>query len=159
MLVSADGGKTWETRSTPEPLVDLAVSPADPARWVATTANGIFLSVDEGGTWRAIDPKANVRLAWPEEDALYRIDPGGPVWVSADGGETWEERGSTGGEPRELDGGERRRALRRPARRDRHAVRRRRGDVGEAAHAVSGGRRGAAPPAPVRDAATARPAR
>ncbi len=24
------------------------------------------------------------------------------MWVSADGGETWEERGSTGGEPREL---------------------------------------------------------
>lgn len=102
VLVSADGGTTWETRSTPEPLVDLAVSPADPARWVATTANGIFASTDEGGTWRAIDPKANVRLAWPEEDALFRIDPGGPVWVSADGGETWKERGSTGGEPREL---------------------------------------------------------
>ena len=102
VLVSADGGTTWETRSTPEPLIDLAVSPADPARWVATTANGIFLSVDEGGTWRAIDPKPNVRLAWPEEDALFRIDPGGPVWVSADGGETWKERGSTGGEPREL---------------------------------------------------------
>ena len=102
VLVSGDAGRTWETRSTPEPLVDLAVSPADPQRWVGTTANGIFLSVDEGGTWRAIDPKANVRLAWPEEDVLYRIDPGGPVWVSADAGETWEERGSTGGEPREL---------------------------------------------------------
>ena len=102
VLVSGDAGKTWETRSTPEPLVDLAVSPAEPSRWVGTTANGIFLSVDEGGTWRAIDPKANVRLAWPEEDVLYRIDPGGPVLVSADGGETWEERGSTGGEPREL---------------------------------------------------------
>ena len=102
VLVSRDAGRTWETRATPEPLVDLAVSPADPERWIGTTANGIFLSVDEGGTWRAIDPKANVRLAWPEEDVLYRIDPGGPVWVSADGGETWEERGSTGGEPREL---------------------------------------------------------
>ena len=102
VLVSPDGGKTWETRSTPEPLVDLAVSPGEPRRWVGTTANGIFLSVDEGGTWRAIDPKPNVRLAWAEEDVLYRIDPGGPVWVSADGGETWEERGSTGGEPREL---------------------------------------------------------
>jgi len=86
----------------PGPTIDLAISPADPERWVSTTANGIFLSVDGGGTWRGIDPKANVRLAWPEEDALYRIDPGGPVWVSADGGGTWEERGSTGGEPREL---------------------------------------------------------
>jgi len=102
VLVSRDAGRTWETRATPEPLVDLAVSPADPGRWIGTTANGIFVSVDEGGTWRAIDPKANVRLAWPEEDVLYRVDPGGPVWVSADGGQTWEERGSTGGEPREL---------------------------------------------------------
>jgi hypothetical protein len=103
VLVSGDAGKTWETRSAPEPLIDLAVAPDDPERWIATTANGIFRSADEGQTWRAIDPKPNVRLAWPEPRALYRIDPGGPVLVSADGGASWEERGSTGGEPRGLE--------------------------------------------------------
>ncbi len=43
-----------------------------------------------------------MRLAWSEPDELYRIDPGGPVKVSADGGETWEDRGDTGGEPQAL---------------------------------------------------------
>ena len=100
--VSDDAGRTWETRAVPEPLVDLAVDPADRGRWIGTTANGIFQSVDEGGTWRAVDPKANVRLAWPAAGALYRVDPGGPVLLSADGGRSWEERGSTGGEPRAL---------------------------------------------------------
>ena len=33
---------------------------------------------------------------------LYRIDPGGPVKVSTDGGETWEDRGTTGGEPQAM---------------------------------------------------------
>jgi hypothetical protein len=49
-----------------------------------------------------------VRFTWPEPDALYRIDPGGPVKFSADhvfvalidgtvkesvdGGRTWSDR-------------------------------------------------------------------
>ena len=43
-----------------------------------------------------------MRLAWRDNGELYRIDPGGPVKVSRDGGETWEDRGSTGGEPQAL---------------------------------------------------------
>ena len=38
----------------------------------------------------------------PEPDALYRIDPGGPVKLSSDGGKTWEDRGTTGGEPQDM---------------------------------------------------------
>ena len=43
-----------------------------------------------------------MRLAWHDSGELFRIDPGGPVKVSTDGGETWEDRGSTGGEPQAL---------------------------------------------------------
>jgi photosystem II stability/assembly factor-like uncharacterized protein len=44
----------------------------------------------------------NSRLSWADGGALFRIDPGGPVKRSDDSGETWEEVGTTGGEPRAL---------------------------------------------------------
>jgi len=102
ILVSRDGGRRFEARSAPLPLVDLAADPGDSRRWVATSEQGIFVSTDEGRTWRQRDPTPNVRLAWAAPRELYRIDPGGPVKVSADGGETWQDRGSTGGEPQAL---------------------------------------------------------
>jgi photosystem II stability/assembly factor-like uncharacterized protein len=102
ILLSRDGGKSFEPRVAPMALVDLAADPGDPKRWAATSESGIFVSVDEGKTWRQRDPTPNVRLAWHESGELFRIDPGGPVKVSTDGGETWQDRGSTGGEPQAL---------------------------------------------------------
>jgi hypothetical protein len=102
VLVSTDEGKTWEMRAAPRPLVDLEVSPEDPRLWIATTADGVYISRDEGGTWRAIDPTPNSYLAWPAQDRLYRHDPGGPMMLSTNAGESWKEVGSTSGEPQAL---------------------------------------------------------
>ena len=102
ILLSRDGGKSFEPRVAPMALVDLAADPGDSKRWAATSESGIFISEDEGKTWRQRDPTPNVRLAWRDNGELFRIDPGGPVKVSSDGGETWEDRGSTGGEPQAL---------------------------------------------------------
>jgi BNR/Asp-box repeat len=102
VLVSEDDGKTWEARSAPMPLVALEVDPSNPERWLGSTERGIFISTDAGQTWRQRDPTPNVRLAWADGGDLYRIDPGGQVKLSADGGESWEDRGSTGGEPHAL---------------------------------------------------------
>ena len=102
VLVSGDDGRTWETRAAPRPLVDLEVDPDDASQWVASTADGLYVSRDEGGTWRAIDPTPNSYLAWAASDALYRLDPGGPLMVSADAGASWKKVGSTGGEPQAL---------------------------------------------------------
>jgi hypothetical protein len=106
VLVSSDDGKTWETRAAPLPLVTLEVDPDDGRRWIGATERGIFVSTDEGGSWRQRDPTPNVRLTWAASGELYRIDPGGPVKVSTDGGESWEDRGSTGGEPQAATVGE-----------------------------------------------------
>lgn len=109
IFVSRDQGRSFQTRVAPMPLIDLAVDPEDPRRWAATSDQGIFTSGDEGQTWRQRDPTPNVRLAWESPEKLYRIDPGGPVKLSADGGETWMDRGDAGGEPQVLsldeDGG------------------------------------------------------
>jgi hypothetical protein len=102
VLVSEDQGRTWETRAAPAPLVAVEVDPADARRWIGSTESGIFLSGDGGGTWRQLEPTPNSRFAWAETGELYRIDPGGQVKVSTDGGRRWEDRGSTGGEPHAL---------------------------------------------------------
>ena len=102
VLVSSDDGATWETRAAPRVLVDLEVSPSDPRRWIASTADGVYVTHDEGGTWRAIDPTPNADFAWPSPEALYRLDPGGPLMLSRDGGDNWEQIGSTRGEPQAL---------------------------------------------------------
>jgi hypothetical protein len=102
VMVSSDGGRRWETRAAPQPLVALAVDPRDARRLIASTERGIFTSSDGGASWRQRDPTPNSRFAWATDGALYRIDPGGPVKVSTDGGSRWEDRGSTGGEPQAL---------------------------------------------------------
>ena len=100
--ISTDGGKTFEDRVTPDPLVDLEADPEGPARLIASTQQAVISSEDGGRTWRERDRIPNVRFTWPEPDALFRIDPGGPVKLSADGGRTWEDRGNTGGEPQAM---------------------------------------------------------
>jgi hypothetical protein len=102
VAVSRDGGKTFEIRTPPQPVVDLEVDPEDPARFIASNAGGIVASTDQGESWRPVEPIPNVRFTWPASDALYRIDPGGQVKFSADRGRTWEDRGSTGGEPQSM---------------------------------------------------------
>lgn len=103
-LASTDGGRTWDTRAAPQPLVALAVDPRDARRWIGTTERGVFLSADGGRSWRERDPTPDVRLAWGDRE-LYRIDPGGAVKASTDGGRTWDDRGTTGGEPQALAAG------------------------------------------------------
>ncbi|MGH2946012.1 MAG: WD40/YVTN/BNR-like repeat-containing protein [Solirubrobacteraceae bacterium] len=100
--VSRDGGRTFETRTPPEPLIDLEVDPGNPQRLIGSNAAGLIGSTDGGESWRQREPVPNVRFSWPASDALFRIEPGGPVKFSSDGGETWEDRGSTGGEPQAL---------------------------------------------------------
>jgi hypothetical protein len=100
--VSDDGGRTFDQRTPPAPVIDLEVDPRDPRRWVGSTAEGLIVSADEGQSWRQLEPTPNSRFAWPQSDVLFRIDPGGPVKFSGDGGRTWEDRGSTGGEPQAL---------------------------------------------------------
>ena len=94
VLVSADGGRSFETRSPPATPVDVAIDPADPARMVVATEQGIFTSANEGRSWRQRDSVPAEQLEWTAPDALYRSDPGGLVKVSGDGGRSWEERGT-----------------------------------------------------------------
>jgi hypothetical protein len=96
LQVSTDGGSRFENRTPPDTPLDVAFDPEDPKRMVVATQQGTFSSNDEGRTWRPRDPIPSDQLAWAASDALYRSDPGGTIKVSADGGATWQERGTVG---------------------------------------------------------------
>lgn len=100
ILISDDGGRTFTENFTPRGLViDFEVDPADPKRIVAANDGELFRSTDSGASWRPIDRRPGIRLAWPAPDALYRALKDGTVERSRDGGDTWSTAARVEGEP------------------------------------------------------------
>jgi hypothetical protein len=100
VLVSTDGGKSFEERTPPAAPLDVDLDPKNPRRIATTTADGLFVSKDGGGSWRQRDVlTTETHLAWSETGPLYRVDAGGVVQASEDGGESWEQAGNAGGPP------------------------------------------------------------
>ncbi len=109
---SADGGHTWAQLPFPEPDVfALAVSPMDGAVYAGTEPSKLFVSRDEGMSWRELKALQHIpsRPTWSfpprpwthhvraiapsPHDAqllLVGIELGG-LMRSADGGETWSD--------------------------------------------------------------------
>ena len=100
VLVSTDGGRSFEERTPPSAPTDLDLDPANPRRLAITTADGLFVSRDGGASWRQRDVlTTETHLAWSADGTLYRVDAGGGVQTSEDGGESWKEAGNAGGPP------------------------------------------------------------
>ena len=100
LLVSGDGGRSFEDRTPPDMPIDVDLDPADPQRIALTTAEGFFVSRDGGGSWRQRDVlTVETLLAWSPKGPLYRVDASGAVKVSDDGGESWTDTGNAGGGP------------------------------------------------------------
>lgn len=99
LMVSSDGGATWQQRSAPAAMFSLAIDPKDSDTVVAATERGLYSSTDAGARWRAVRPDTAGLLAWPKRAALYLVEGTGVVQVSADAGRRWREAGNIGGEP------------------------------------------------------------
>lgn len=100
LMASDDGGRGWQRRSPPGPLLDLAVDPRDPRRLVAAGEQGLSVSTDAGARWKPLARAAPGLLAWGGPRLLYRIDAQGAVGRSEDGGRRWREGiGSIGAQP------------------------------------------------------------
>lgn len=97
-MVSRNGTE-WDRRSK-LPMADFAVDPADPDTLLATTEQGVVRSTDGGRAWTPVAGAPTlVVLTWAGQGALYGVTPDGTVQRSEDGGTTWGERGSVGGQP------------------------------------------------------------
>jgi hypothetical protein len=102
LMVSKDAGRSWTQVDRPAPLVDLAVDPTDADHLVAAGASdlarGLYESRDGGRSWERIGNSIGL-LAWPARDRLYLLDGSGAVFLSTDGGDGFERRGSPRGQP------------------------------------------------------------
>lgn len=98
LMLSDDGGASWEKRRPPGQLVDLAVDPGDPDRIVLSTDRGLRLSTDYGESWQPVEGGVGL-LAWPRSGSLYLLGAAGVVFESEGPGEPWRRRGSIGGQP------------------------------------------------------------
>jgi hypothetical protein len=102
LLVSDDGGRSWEERTTPEPLLSLAVDPHDPDHIVASGQQRVYSSSDAGGGWRPIADEPGL-LAWAGPGTVFSMRLDGSVARSGDGGRSWELAGQAGGRPAAFD--------------------------------------------------------
>jgi hypothetical protein len=98
-VTSADDGRSWQQRTPPAAVFDVAVAPGAPERIVAATGRGLFSSTDTGRTWRPLGNDTTGLLAWPAEDALYLVDSDGTVSRSSGGGREFSRVGSVGAQP------------------------------------------------------------
>lgn len=100
LKASIDGGRTWETRSSPK-VADITVNPREPNTVAATTESGVAISRDGGRTFDAAQGPVVVFVAW-SEGGLYGLSPDSAVYRSTDGA-TWTKATTVpGGRPQAL---------------------------------------------------------
>lgn len=99
LMVSTDAGRTWTARTPPAGVFDLAISPDDPQRIVASTEKGLFASTNAGDGWRPMATDTAGLLAWTAPDSLVLVDGAGEVAESSDGGKSFTAVGSIPGPP------------------------------------------------------------
>jgi len=103
-LASDDGGHRWQRLDPPEPLIALAISPANARTLIASGERRAFVSRNAGRSWRPLDVPSAGLLAWNAAGvSLVAMD--GRVWHSADDGATWREAAAIGGRPAAFDSG------------------------------------------------------
>ena len=98
LRVSNDGGRSWQPRSAPDGLIDLAIDPADGERVLASTESGVQISQDGGRNWKATPVRTPALLAWTPPKRPAAVGGDGAVQTSPDGGRTWKPAGTVDGE-------------------------------------------------------------
>lgn len=97
LLVSEDGGDTWEVRNAEVGqsfMGTILVDPDDPNRIIAPDmAGGLATSADGGATWSPLGgPSGAMAAAWNPTDTAEVVAVGmNGGALSRDGGSTWEE--------------------------------------------------------------------
>lgn len=101
LLTSGDAGRSWEERTPPAPVIDIAIDPGRPAAVVASTEAGVFFSADTGRTWRPVARDQAGLLTWTPS-GLVLVDGRGAVHVRSAPGRRATRVGDVGGRPAAL---------------------------------------------------------
>jgi photosystem II stability/assembly factor-like uncharacterized protein len=110
ILESVDGGVTWNLLTTPFNSTAVAFDSVVNGRaWALSDEEiGVYRTVNGGQTWEPVPysggefPEPTSILAHPTiANKIYVSSPSGAIYVSTDGGDTWDERGNIG--PRLLE--------------------------------------------------------
>ncbi|MEU0313909.1 F510_1955 family glycosylhydrolase [Nocardioides sp. NPDC006273] len=97
-LLRTEDRKRFEEILTGD-LISVAAT-KDPGRLFATTGKGQVISIDAStGQTRELGGPVTAYLDTTAEGGLAGISPDGVVRASGDGGKTWQETGSIGGQP------------------------------------------------------------
>jgi hypothetical protein len=104
LLVSDDGGRSWEEHAPPEGLISLAIDPEDRDRIVVSGETGLYSSSDAGRGWRPLDGEPAL-VAWPAPDTLLAVRSDGTAARSHDAGRSWRELGAVGAQPAAFEAG------------------------------------------------------
>ena len=103
-LASADGGRRWQRLRAPEPLVALAISPANARALIASSERRVVRSSNGGRSWSALDAPTAGLLAWNAR-GVFVVGRDGRVWRGDDDGGSWQPAGEVGGLPSAFDSG------------------------------------------------------
>jgi hypothetical protein len=98
LRLSTDGGRSWQERSAPEGLIDLAIDPTDPNVVLASTESGVRASRDGGRTWDETSFEEPALLAWAAPRRVAALGADTTVSTSTDGGRTWRPAGRVQGQ-------------------------------------------------------------
>ena len=92
VLVSDDGGHTWQSRAGEAQLLDLAIDPADADQMMGVDLDrGLVASNDGASTWEPVDAAPELLdLEWTST-ALVGLGADGSVHRSTDAGRSWQQ--------------------------------------------------------------------
>jgi photosystem II stability/assembly factor-like uncharacterized protein len=104
-LLRSSDGTDWTALQIPLPPAALAASPETPDV-LATTQGGVIRSTDAGESWESLREAPVLQfVAWAAARTVVGVDPGGAVWTSRDGGNSWAEGPRLGAPPQALAAG------------------------------------------------------
>lgn len=99
LLVSTDGGANWSSSAAPEGAINLLTN-TDGSKLVVKGKygqNNIHVSTDGGNSWTTpsapVESDASLRMS-PDGSTLTKCGYDGPLYVSRDNGQTWEQKGN-----------------------------------------------------------------
>lgn len=93
-LVGTGNGTNWTPGAADVAPASLAVDPDDSDRVIATTEHGPVRSEDGAASFAHLEGAPLLLfVAWPSAEDLWGVGTDGTVYLSTDGGASWEERG------------------------------------------------------------------